>query len=88
LTESEKRILNWVAEHEKVTISDVNKLLDLSWTKAKDLLLELARKRILQYVRFRPYRKDTRDSKAYFRLRSAQPMPDGSFEQEINGNSN
>jgi ATP-dependent DNA helicase RecG len=88
LTESEKRILNWVAEHEKVTISDVNKLLGLSWTKAKDLLLELARKRILQYVRFRPYKKDTRDSKAYFRLRSAQPMPDGSFEQEINGNSN
>lgn len=81
LTEPEKRALNWAAEHGELTINDAHKLLDISWQKARKLLLSLARKRIFQYIRFKEYKFDKRDPKAYFRLRSAAPLPDGAFEQ-------
>ncbi len=83
LSEDEKRTLNWAAEHGDVTISDVNKLLDTHWRNAQILLFGLARKRIFQYIRFREFKKDIRDPKAYFRLRSNKPLPDGAFEQPI-----
>lgn len=80
LDEQEKRILNWTAENSSITVSDANKLLDVSWQKARKLLFGLARKRIFQYVRFRPCIKDKRDPKAFFRLRSMEPLPEGAFE--------
>lgn len=81
LSEEEKRVLNWAAEHKAITISDAHKLLDVSWQGARKLLLDLARKRVFQYVRFRTYEKDVRDPKAYFRLRTLDPLPEGAFEQ-------
>ncbi len=80
LTEDEKRVLNWLAERGQISISDANKLLGFSWPAAQKLLLGLATKRILQYVRFRPYEHNKRDPRAYFRLRSNSPLPKGSFE--------
>lgn len=82
LSEEERRILNYAAENEAITISDVNKVLGISWGKARRLLLDLARKRIFQYVRFKRFEKNVRDSKAFFRLRSVEPLPEGSFEQK------
>ena len=80
LSENENQTLNWLAEHQQISISDANRLLRLSWTAAQQLLLGLARKRILQYIRFKPYEHNVRDSKAFFRLRSPTPLPDGAFE--------
>jgi ATP-dependent DNA helicase RecG len=81
LSENEKRALNWAAVHQSITISDADKLLDISWQGARKILLGLARKRIFQYIRFRPFTKDLRDPKAFFRLRSNASLPDGAFEQ-------
>ena len=85
LCEDEKRAVNWVAEQGergKINISDANRLLGLTWPKAQQLLLGLAQKKVFQYIRFEPYVKGVRDSKAFFRLRSTQPLPDGAFEQQ------
>lgn len=73
------------AENERVTISDANRLLQLNWAQAQKLLHGLTEKRIFQYVRFRKYAKDIRDPQAFFRLRSAQPLPDGAFEHVFEG---
>lgn len=83
LSEDEKRTLNWAAEHGSVTISDVNKLLDTHWRNAQRLLFGLAKKRIFQYIRFKEHKKDVRDSRAFFRLRSSKPLPEGGFEQPV-----
>ena len=83
LSEGEKRALNWAAEHERISVSDANQLLGVSWPAAKKLLLGLAKKRVLQYIRFRPMQHNVRDHQAFFRLRSAAPLPEGAFEQEI-----
>lgn len=83
LSENEKRVLNWVAVNQRVSVSDANKLLDLSWQSAKQLLLGLAKKRVLQYVRFKPLEHNVRDQRAFFRLRSDLPLPDDSFEQVV-----
>ncbi len=80
-TEAEIRAVNWAAEHGKITISDANKLLDISWQGAKRLLFDLAERKVFQYIRFRPFEKNTRDPKAFFRLRSNLPFPAGAFEQ-------
>jgi ATP-dependent DNA helicase RecG len=92
LSENERRALNFAAENGSITISDANKLLNISWKKAKRLLFGLAQRRIFQYVRFREYKKNNRDPRAFFRLRSANPLPEGAFEQadltpEISGES-
>jgi hypothetical protein len=80
-SEKEKRVVNWAAEHDQIKISDVMKLLDITWHSARHILFDLTKKQVLQYVRFRDYEKDKRDSKAYFRLRSNEPLPEGAFEQ-------
>jgi hypothetical protein len=80
-SELERRAVNWVAEHDRITISDANTLLGVTWPNAKKLLLGLAEKKVFQYIRFKPYIKDKRDPKAYFRLRSNLPLPEGAFEQ-------
>lgn len=81
LQENEKRVLNWAAEHGSISISDAHKLLDISWQLARKLLLSLAKRRLLQYIRFKKYEFDKRDPQAYFRLPSSIPLPDGAFEQ-------
>jgi len=80
-TEAEIRAVNWVAEHGSITISDANKLLDISWQGARRLLFDLTRRKVFQYIRFRQFVKNKRDPKAFFRLRSTSPLPDGAFEQ-------
>ena len=77
----EIRAVNWAAEHGKITISDANKLLAIHWQAANRILLGLAQKRVFQYIRFRDFRKNQRDPKAFFRVRSTSPLPDGAFEQ-------
>ncbi len=83
LTEVEIRALNWTAEYDKITITNAQRLLDVSWEGARKILLELARKKIFQYVRFRKLAKDSRDPRAHFRLRSPKPFPKGGFEQPV-----
>lgn len=80
-SELEIRAVNWAAEHDRITVSDANKLLNITWQGAKRLLFGLAQRKVFQYIRFRPYEKNTRDPKAYFRLRSNLPLPEGAFEQ-------
>ena len=83
LNENEKRVLNWMAEHGSITISDAHKLLDISWQHARRLLLSIAKKRLCQYIRFESYEKDKRDPRAFFRLPSAKPLPDGAFLTDL-----
>lgn len=83
LSEEERRALNFAAENSEITVSDAIKALDISWTRARKLLLGLAEKRVFQYIRFKPFSKNNRDPKAYFRLRSKAPLPDGAFEQTV-----
>lgn len=81
LSEEEIRALNLAAENGSITVSDAHKVLDVSWQRARKLLFGLARKRVFQYIRFREFKKDIRDPKAHFRLRSHEPLPEGAFEQ-------
>lgn len=83
LSQDEKRVLNWVAEHQAITVNDAVKLLAVSWQKAHKILFGLTRARVLQYIRFREYKKDVRDPRAFFRLRSNTPIPDGAFEANL-----
>ena len=83
LTEEERRALNLAAMNQSITVSDANKALNIPWHRARKLLLELARKRIFQYIRFREFKKDSRDPKAFFRLRSSDPIPEGGFEASV-----
>jgi ATP-dependent DNA helicase RecG len=80
-SEAEIRAVNWAAEHGEITVSDANKLLGISWQGAKRLLFDLTKRKVFQYIRFRKYEKNTRDPQAFFRLRSAAPLPPGAFEQ-------
>jgi len=83
MSEHEKRVVNWVAERGKITINGTVKLLGIDWQSARKTLFGLCQKRVLQYIRFRPFKKDVRDSRAFFRLRSTDPIPEGGFEQAI-----
>jgi len=83
LTANEKELLNWIAINGKVTIRDAERHLQCTWATAKRTLTSLAERRILQYVRFRPMEKNLRDSKAFFQLRGAAPIPPDGFEQTI-----
>jgi ATP-dependent DNA helicase RecG len=79
--EKENRVVNWAAEHNQIKISDVMRLLDITWHSARNILFDLTKRKVLQYIRFREYEKNRRDSKAYFRLRSNDPLPEDAFEQ-------
>ncbi len=83
LSEDEKNILNWLAVNQQVNVSDANRLLGVSWEAAQQLLLGLAKKRILQYIRFKKLEHNVRDSRAFFRLVSDLPLPDGAFEHTV-----
>lgn len=83
LTEEERRALNLAAVNESITVSDANKLLNIPWQSARKILFGLARKRVFQYVRYREFKKDKRDPKSFFRLRSTAPLPEGAFEQDM-----
>ncbi|WP_417744711.1 ATP-binding protein [Rosistilla oblonga] len=81
LSEREKRIVNWMAEHGDITVNKSQLVLQTYWQDAKNVLHELSRKRILQYIRFKSLSRDTRDQKAFFRLRSSDPIPQGAHEE-------
>ena len=82
LSQDEKRILNLVAERGQMQVNDIVRSLDLSWQRADDLLKGLWKLGILQYARFRQHKKNLRDPKAFYRLRSDEPLPDGAHEPE------
>lgn len=75
--------MNFAAVNETITVSDANKILHISWQSARRILFGLALKRVFQYIRFRPYQKDLRDQKAFFRLRSTASIPEGAFELHV-----
>jgi len=81
LTEDEKQIINWTAEHPRISISDASRLIKSTWHTAQRILIGLARKRILQYVRFQPFVTNQRDAKAYFRITSNSEIDPGGFIQ-------
>jgi ATP-dependent DNA helicase RecG len=83
LSEDERQAVNWVAERGKITITDASQMLKLTWSSARKLLLGLVQKKVFQYIRFVPYVRNTRDSKAHFRLRSNAPLPEGAFDQIV-----
>jgi ATP-dependent DNA helicase RecG len=80
LTTDETRVLNFIAERGLIKVNDVVRVIEVSWDRADKLLKGLWRKRVLQYIRFRPFEKNRRDPNAFFRLRSAEPLPEGAHE--------
>ena len=65
LGDKQKDILNYLAIHKKINISDAVQLTRHSWRKSKDILEELTLMGVLKYVK----RKDVaKDVKAYYRL--------------------
>ena len=69
LTENEKEIMNFVAVHGSINISQAQQLTRHTWHTARKLLQKLEQKGILAYVR----RKGTeRDVKAHYILRVRQ----------------
>jgi ATP-dependent DNA helicase RecG len=49
LSANEKRVINFVAEHETISVSQVQRLTGKTWPAAKKLLLELATRGILEH---------------------------------------
>lgn len=69
LDERETRVLNFVAEHGKINVTQAVRLTGLSWETAKKLLLGLVERRILEHV----HRDDLeRDPDAHFKLRNVK----------------
>jgi len=71
LTENQKRCINFVAEHQKISVSDAQRLTGLSWPAAKRMLTDLANKRIFEHE----HSPKDRDPLARFVLRR-QESPD------------
>jgi len=66
LTEKEKRCINFIAENSQISVSDVQRLTQMSWPAARKMLGCLVDRGILEHV----HRKDvSRDPKARFKLR-------------------
>jgi ATP-dependent DNA helicase RecG len=62
LTEHEKRVINYVAEFDRISVTDAVRLTDKAWESCKNMLSGLCRKGILKSV----HRKDIlRDPKAH-----------------------
>lgn len=70
LTQDERRVINFVAEYEKVNVSEVQRLTQLTWPQAKRLLVRLEKRGIVAQVR-KP--GDKKDPYAHFILRKADP---------------
>jgi predicted HTH transcriptional regulator len=49
LTENEKLILNFIAMHGSINVSDAQRLTGTYWKAAKEMLLTLERKKLLEY---------------------------------------
>ena len=61
-------------------LSDASRLIESTWDTANEVLISLAKKTLFQYIRFKPNIKNMRDSKAYFRIRSPESIPEGTTE--------
>jgi ATP-dependent DNA helicase RecG len=67
LTDNETRLLNFVAEHGQINVTETVRATGLSWNTAKKLLQSLVARKILEQV----HRNDLeRDPKAHFKLRT------------------
>jgi predicted HTH transcriptional regulator len=73
LTEHEKRLINYVAEFRRISVTDAVRLTGKAWETAKEILLGLVKRGILKHIH-RP--NVVRDSKAHFVLAS-QPRSIG-----------
>jgi ATP-dependent DNA helicase RecG len=58
LNENEKRCVNFVAEYGKISVSDAQRLTQLSWPAASKLLTELTKKNILEHIRKKNVERD------------------------------
>lgn len=67
LTEKEKRIINFVAEHGRVNVTDTARLLEVGWATAKRFLDKLVERKILEHVHSPSIKLD---AKAYYQLPS------------------
>lgn len=74
LTEHEKRLINYVAEFRRISVTDAVRLTGKAWESAKQILVGLTKRGILRHIH-RPH--VARDSKAHFVLASqAQSIRD------------
>jgi hypothetical protein len=65
LSEEEKRIVIFVAEHQKIKVTDAGLMLGVSWGTARRRLEQLNHRKILEHV----LRKDIKlDAKAHYKL--------------------
>jgi ATP-dependent DNA helicase RecG len=65
LSEHEKRVINYVAETGRISVTDAVRLTDKAWETCKAMLEKLARREILKHV----HRKDIiRDPNAHYVL--------------------
>jgi ATP-dependent DNA helicase RecG len=71
LSENDRRAINFVAEHGKINVSEMQKLTGLAWHTAKARLLRLVEMRILEH-NVREIIGKGRDSKAHFVLRNGR----------------
>lgn len=69
LTEQDRRAINFVAEHGRITVSQMTRLTGLSWQTAKNRLLRLRTMRILDHHVRTLTGTTGRDSTAHFTLR-------------------
>jgi ATP-dependent DNA helicase RecG len=69
LSDDEKRVINFVAEHGDVSVSQVQRLTQKSWPASKKLLIKLTEMRILEHKIKQPQNPDARDTRARFLLR-------------------
>lgn len=74
LTEDERRVFNYLAEHGNINTSQAARLLDRGWQSAHRLLLKLQTRKLLKYH----HRTDiARDGQAFFTLVPPKRKPDG-----------
>jgi len=71
LSETQTRILNFIAENGEINVSQVQRLTGFYWKKAKALLTQLCAMGILEAIRTR--HENERDPGARFVLRTPQP---------------
>jgi predicted HTH transcriptional regulator len=50
LSENQKRCINFVAEHKRISVSDTQRLTGLSWPAAKAMLNDLVTKHIFEFM--------------------------------------
>ncbi len=68
LTQDERQVINYLAEHEAVNVSEAQRLTGRSWPFVKQMLASLAAKGILQHT----HNGRSRDQRAFFTLATSK----------------